>query len=78
MRGIVLSRFGDPAEVLELKTLPDPLPPGPGEVVIRVTKRQVHLGNLAMIRGRFGLPLPAGGVVPRANGVGVVEAVGSC
>ena len=76
MRGIVLTRFGDPAEVLELKTLPDPLPPGPGEVVVRVTKRVIHPGNLSMIHGHFNLPLPAGGLVPGGDGVGVVQAVG--
>jgi NADPH:quinone reductase len=76
MKGIVLTRFGDPEEVLELKTLPDPLPPGPGEVVVRVTKRSIHPGNLAMIRGRFNLKLPADGLIPGADGVGVVEAVG--
>jgi NADPH2:quinone reductase len=76
MKAIVASRFGDPAEVLELKTLPDPQSPGPGEVVVRVTKRQLHPGNLAMIRGRFNTPLPAGGLVPGGDGVGIVEAVG--
>ncbi|MGF6788358.1 alcohol dehydrogenase catalytic domain-containing protein [Paraburkholderia sp. 35.1] len=77
MKAIVATRFGEPAEVLELKTLPDMQPPGPGEVVVRVTKRQLHLGNLAMIRGRFNIPLPAGGLVPGGDGVGVVEAVGA-
>jgi|HubBroStandDraft_5_1064220.scaffolds.fasta_scaffold104609_1 NADPH2:quinone reductase len=78
MRGIVLTRFGEPAEVLELKTLSDPPPPGPGEVVIRVTKRSLHPGNLAMIRGRFNIPLPAVGfLVPGTDGVGVIEAVGA-
>lgn len=77
MKAIVATRFGEPAEVLELKTLPDPLPPGPGEVVIRVTTRCVHPGNLAMIRGRFHIPLPPGGLVPGGDGVGVVEAVGA-
>jgi NADPH:quinone reductase len=76
MKGIVLTRFGDPAEVLALKTLSDPPPPGPGEVVVRVTKRSIHPGNLAMIRGRFNLKLRADGLVPGADGVGVVEAVG--
>jgi NADPH:quinone reductase len=76
MKAIVASRFGEPAEVLELKTLPDPQPPGPGEVVVRVTKRQLHPGNLAMVRGHFHIPLPAGGLVPGGDGLGIVEAVG--
>lgn len=45
MKAIVFARFGEPEKVLELKTLPDPTPPGPGEVVVRVTKRQLHPGN---------------------------------
>jgi NADPH2:quinone reductase len=77
MKAIVATRFGEPAEVLELKTLPDPRPPSPGEVAVRVTKRQLHPGNLAMIRGRFNIPLPADGLVPGGDGVGVVEAVGA-
>jgi NADPH2:quinone reductase len=76
MKAIVASRFGEPAEALELKTLPDPQPPGPGEVLVRVTKRQLHPGNLAMVRGAFNIPLPAGGLVPGGDGVGIVEAVG--
>lgn len=77
MKAIVATRFGEPAEVLELKTLPDPQPPGPGEVVVRVTKRQLHPGNLAMVRGEFNMPLPPSGLVPGGDGVGVVEAVGA-
>ena len=77
MKAIVATRFGEPAEVLELKTLPDPQPPGPGEVVVRVTKRQLHPGNLAMIRGKFNIPLPVGGLVPGGDGVGVIEAAGA-
>jgi NADPH:quinone reductase len=77
MKAIVASRFGEPTEVLELKTLSDPPPPGPGEVLVRVTKRQLHPGNLAMIRGKFHIPLPAGGLVPGGDGVGIIEAVGA-
>jgi NADPH:quinone reductase len=40
VKAIVAARFGEPAEVLELNTLPDP-PPGPSEVVVRVTKRVI-------------------------------------
>jgi NADPH2:quinone reductase len=77
VKAIVATRFGEPTEVLELKTLPDPQPPGPGEVVVRVTKRLLHPGNLAMIRGRFNIPLPAGGLIPGGDGVGIIETVGA-
>ncbi|RFU45230.1 alcohol dehydrogenase catalytic domain-containing protein [Paraburkholderia sp. DHOC27] len=77
MKAIAFTRFGEPEKVLELKTLPDPTPPGPGEVVIRVTKRQLHPGNLMMVRGKFNIPLPAHGfLIPGADGAGIVEAVG--
>ena len=77
MKGIVLTGFGDPAKVLALKTLPDPLAPEPGTVVVRVTKRTIHPGNVAMVRGKFHVPLPVEGfLVPGGDGVGVVEAVG--
>ncbi|MEX3899890.1 hypothetical protein [Paraburkholderia sp. BR10954] len=65
MKAIVLTRFGEPEQVLELKTLADPTPPGPGEVVVRVAKRQLHPGNLAMVRGKFNIPLPADGFLVR-------------
>jgi NADPH:quinone reductase len=77
MQAIVATRFGEPADVLALKTLSDPSLPGPGEVVVRVTKRQVHPGNVAMIRGKFNVPLPTGGLIPGSDGVGVIEAVGA-
>ncbi|MEX3815271.1 alcohol dehydrogenase catalytic domain-containing protein [Paraburkholderia sp. BR13439] len=77
MKAVVLTRFGEPEKVLELKTLPDPTPPGPGEVVVRVTKRQLHPGNLAMVRGKFNIPVPADGfLIPGGDGIGIVEAVG--
>jgi NADPH2:quinone reductase len=77
MKAIVATQFGEPVDVLQLKALPDPPPPGPREVLVRVTKRQLHPGNLAMVRGRFNIPLPAGGLVPGGDGVGYVEAVGT-
>lgn len=77
MKAIVFTRFGEPEKVLDLTTLPDPTPPGPGEVLIRVTKRQIHPGNLMMVRGKFHIPLPADGfLIPGADGVDIVETVG--
>ncbi|WP_328891662.1 zinc-binding dehydrogenase [Streptomyces sp. NBC_00316] len=77
MRSIVHDRFGEPSEVLRVTEVPDPAAPGPGEVLIRVTTRPVHPGDLAGIRGRYTtdhhLPAP---VTPGMEGVGTVEALG--
>ncbi|MER5410615.1 alcohol dehydrogenase catalytic domain-containing protein [Streptomyces sp. NPDC002769] len=77
MRSIVHDRFGEPSEVLPVTEVPDPTAPGPGEVLIRVTTRPVHPGDLAGIRGRHTtdhhLPAP---VTPGMEGVGMVEALG--
>jgi NADPH:quinone reductase-like Zn-dependent oxidoreductase len=35
MKATVATRFGEPAEVLKLKTLAHPQPPVPGEVMLR-------------------------------------------
>ena len=38
MQAVRFSRFGAATEVAELVDLPDPAPPGPGEVVIDMTR----------------------------------------
>jgi NADPH2:quinone reductase len=76
MRSILLTRYGEPADVLKLVTVEDPPAPGPGEVLIRVTKRLVHPGNHVLVRGHFPITLPPDGMIPGGDGVGVVEAIG--
>ena len=76
MRAIVQERYGEPAAVLELRSLAAPTPPAASEVLVRVTVRPVHPGDLSIIVG------PGDGTLdspqtPGLEGAGIVEAVGS-
>jgi NADPH:quinone reductase len=72
MKAVVCERWGDPAEVLQVRDLPTPTP-GPGQVRVRMLVSPVNPSDLLMVRGVYGRqpPLPA---VPGFEGVGVVEA----
>jgi NADPH:quinone reductase-like Zn-dependent oxidoreductase len=50
MRAIQISTFGNPVDVLELIDLPEPQPPGPGEVLIGVEFAPVNHNDLLLIR----------------------------
>ena len=76
MRSLVFTRHGEPADVLSLVDVDDPAAPGPGDVLIRVTKRLIHPGDLSLVRGHFPGDVPPGGSTPGFEGVGLVEAVG--
>lgn len=75
MKAIVFDRFGDPAEVLQVRDVPQPVP-GPGEVRVRMIACPINPSDLFMIRGQYGMlpPLPA---TPGFEGVGIVEEAGS-
>jgi NADPH:quinone reductase len=74
MKAIVFERFGDPAEVLQVRDVPVPQP-GPGEVRVRMLCSPINPSDLMVVRGQYGrLPdLPA---TPGFEGAGVVEATG--
>ncbi|MBR2563683.1 MAG: zinc-dependent alcohol dehydrogenase family protein [Paenibacillus sp.] len=67
-------RFGEPSEVLEMKEK-EVLPPGPGELAVRMRARPINPSDILPIRGAYPhrTRLPA---VPGFEGIGVVEAVG--
>jgi mitochondrial enoyl-[acyl-carrier protein] reductase / trans-2-enoyl-CoA reductase len=75
MLAIRFSRFGPPAEVLEVVELPDPAPPGDGEVLVEFEAAPVNPSDLYTMIGDYGIrpELPA---VPGYEGVGRVSAVG--
>ena len=68
------SRWGNPADVIELIDEPTGAP-GPGEVVIAVEAAPIHLADLYCMRGieRFQMKLPH---VPGFEGIGHVIAAG--
>jgi NADPH:quinone reductase-like Zn-dependent oxidoreductase len=74
MKAIRFERFGDPAEVLELKDVPVP-EPGRGQLRVRMIASPINPSDLLVIRGEYGRrpQLPA---TPGFEGVGIVEATG--
>jgi NADPH:quinone reductase-like Zn-dependent oxidoreductase len=75
MRAVRYTRFGDPAEVLEVVDLPEPEPRA-GEVRIALEAAPVHLADLKHIRG---LPWFDQHAPPHAagyEGVGRISAIG--
>ncbi len=78
MRKIVYNDYGDPAEVLKQVEVPPPSPAN-GEVVVTVTARPVHSGDLLAITGRHDpsrTRIPPEGFTPGYEGVGVIDEVG--
>ena len=79
MRAVVHDRHGDPRQVLRLAESQPVSAPGRGQVLIRVTARPIHPGDLlGVARGDVsgGLEL-ASSRIPGMEGAGVVVAVGS-
>ncbi len=74
MKAILLERYGEPSEVLQVRDVPAPVP-GRNEVRVRMLLSPINPSDLLVVRGAYGtLPnLPA---TPGFEGVGVVEAVG--
>jgi NADPH:quinone reductase len=74
MRAVVCEAFGGP-EVLALRELPDPAPPGPGEVQVRIQARGVQYVDVLMLAGKYQFR-PEPPFVPGNEGAGEVVAVG--
>jgi NADPH:quinone reductase-like Zn-dependent oxidoreductase len=74
MKAIVFDRFGEPAEVLRVRDVPEQQP-GPGQVRVRMIASPVNPSDLLVVRGQYGR-LPTLPATPGFEGVGVVEATG--
>src|SRR5262245_41782354 len=74
MKAVVFDRFGDPAEVLQVRDAPVP-EPGRGQVRVRMLASPINPSDLLVVRGQYGrLPrLPA---TPGFEGAGVVDVLG--
>jgi NADPH2:quinone reductase len=74
MKAIVCEAFGGP-EVLAWRDVPDPPPPGPGEVALRLAARGVQYVDVLMAAGQYQFR-PDPPFIPGSEAAGVVEAVG--
>jgi NADPH:quinone reductase len=75
MKAVVCEAFGGP-EVLALREVPDPSPPGAGEVQVKVQARGTQYVDVLMIAGKYQFR-PEPPFIPGSEAAGEVVAVGS-
>jgi NADPH2:quinone reductase len=74
MKAVVCEAFGGP-EVLVLREEPDPPPPGPRELQVRIEARGVQYVDVLMLAGKYQFR-PEPPFIPGSEGAGEVVAVG--
>jgi NADPH2:quinone reductase len=74
MKAMVCEAFGGP-EVLALRDVPDPPPPGAGEIQVRIGARGVQYVDVLMLAGKYQVR-PDPPFIPGSEAAGVVTAVG--
>ena len=74
MRAVVCEAFGGP-EVLALREVPDPPPPGQGELQVRIQARGVQYVDVLMLAGKYQFR-PEPPFIPGSEGAGEVVAIG--
>jgi NADPH2:quinone reductase len=74
MRAMVCERFGGP-EVLALREVSDPPPPGPDEIQVRIAARGVQYVDVLMLAGKYQFR-PEPPFIPGSEAAGHVVAVG--
>jgi NADPH2:quinone reductase len=74
MKAMLCEAFGGP-EVLALRDVPDPPPPGAGEIQVRIGARRVQYVDVLMLAGKYQFR-PEPPFVPGGEAAGTVVAVG--
>lgn len=76
MKAAVIESFGDPAATIQLKDMPEPAPPGPGEVTVEMLVLNINPSDLLQIQGLYGVSRPPLPLTPGGEAVGRIAAVG--
>src|SRR6266567_7126612 len=74
MKAVVCEAFGGP-EVLALREVPDPPPPGPGELQVRIEARGVQYVDVLMLAGKYQFR-PEPPFIPGGEAAGEIVAIG--
>src|SRR5215471_14674766 len=74
MKAMVCEAFGGP-EVLALREVADPPPPGPGEIQVRIEARGVQYVDVLMLAGTYQFR-PEPPFIPGGEAAGHIVAVG--
>ena len=74
MKAVVCEAFGGP-DVLALREVPDPPPPGLGELQVRIRARGVQYVDVLMLAGKYQFR-PEPPFIPGSEGAGDVVAIG--
>jgi NADPH:quinone reductase-like Zn-dependent oxidoreductase len=74
MKAAVFESFGEPAQVLRVREVPDPQA-GPGQVRVRMIASPINPSDVLVVQGRYGT-LPKLPSTPGFEGVGIVDQVG--
>ena len=74
MKAMVCEAFGGP-EVLVMREVPDPPPPGAGEIQVRIGARGVQYVDVLMLAGKYQFR-PEPPFIPGSEAAGIVNAVG--
>lgn len=77
MRVAQVSRFGKPEEVIEVVEHSEPNPPGAGEVLVQTEFFPINPADVLNLEGKYGATAPLLPMIPGAEGVGRVTAVGA-
>ena len=76
MKGLWLRPPGG-LDALRIEEMPDPGPPGPGEIRVRLHASSLNYHDLLVVTGGMATATPMGeGRIPLSDGAGVVEAAG--
>jgi NADPH2:quinone reductase len=74
MKAMVCERFGGP-EVMAERDVPDPPPPGVGEIQVRIEARGVQYVDVLMLAGKYQFR-PEPPFIPGGEAAGTIVSVG--